>query len=278
MALKPWVVLLAVAALSSACSKKKAQETERTEPWRVDGVEAGPDLVARYVIEPRCEASLELKAKEATPRGAFRVCRGELDVDLSDLAKSHGSLAVDLGSIEMQGEGDAGRSDEYTSEAEDWLDIGASRPEAERERLRWATFTLASVDELGADSAHGGKLVRGGSSDDVPAAESDAGDAKRERRLVALRAKGTLLVHGVRVDVTVPMHVVFEYAGRAAADQRPERLSLETRRPVTVSLQAHDVKPRNSAGVFLAEGVKLLGTKVGREARVSLSAEAKRAP
>ena len=256
--------------LLAGCSKKKSQEPERTEPWLANPTEAGPSLRARYVIESRCSANVELKAKEATPRGSFRVCRGELDLDLGDLSKSHGSLAVDVGSIEMQSEGDGGRSDEYSQEAQNWLDVGANRPEAERERLRWATFTLTGVDELSVEAAHAGKPVRAEAKGDVPVAtDSDAG--KAERRMVALRASGTLLLHDVRVDVSVPLRVVFEYAGRAAADRAPERVLLESRHPVGVSLEAHNIAPRDNAGVLLAQGVKLLGSKVGREARVDVS-------
>lgn len=269
---------LLVASLAlAACSKKEPPPPERKEPWLANPPDASAALRAQYVIRERCEAKVELRAKEQTPRGAFRVCRGELDVNLSDLARSTGTLAVDVASIEIRGEGDAGRSDEQSQEAQNWLDVGASRPEAERERLRWAVFTITGLSDASSTSAHAGRRERAEPEAEEPAElpEDDAGAARRsERRTVTLTARGHLLLHRVRVDVEVPIRVAFHYKDRATPEAVPGELSLTTRRPLVVSLGAHDIKPRDSAGVFQAQAMKLIGTKVGADAKVSLSATA----
>lgn len=269
---------LALLALAlGACSKPEPPPVERKEPWLANPPDAAAAILAKYVVSERCEAKVELKAKEATPRGTFRVCRGELTVNLSDLTASRGTLAVDVASIEIKGDGDAGRSDERSQDAQNWLDVGASRPEADRERLRWAVFTITSLTDASSPSAHAGRRERAEPDAEEPAAlpEDDAGAERRaERRSVTLTAKGHLLLHRVRVDVEVPIRVAFDYGARASADALPERIALTTRRPVLVSLAAHDIKPRDSAGVFQAQGMKLIGTKVGADARVTLSASA----
>lgn len=268
------IVLAAVLAL--ACSKKEPAPAERKEPWLAKPPDASAALRAKYVLSDRCEAKVELKAKEGTPRGAFRVCRGELDLNLSDLADSRGTLAVDVASIEIASGGDAGRDDQRTQEAQNWLDVGASRPEAERERLRWATFTLTGITDPSATAPHAGRRERVEPDAEEPALppDDDGGQPTSERRSVTMTARGQLQLHRVRVEVEVPIRVSFRFAGRAAPDLAPDKLQLTTRRPVVVSLTAHDIKPRDAAGVFQAQGMKLLETQVGTDARVSLSASA----
>jgi hypothetical protein len=225
------------------------------------------------VVAERCRASVELKAREATPRGTFRVCRGELDVDLLDLEKTRGTISIDVASIEMIDEGDGGRNDESTQRAQNWLDVGASRPEAERERLRWATFTLSEISDLSAVSAHAGKREANVAEPSMP---GDDGGVAGERRGVTFTAKGSLVLHGVRVELTAPMRAVFAFVGKASAEGVPESVRIESRRPLSISLGTHDIEPRDARGVFQAQETKLLGRQVGKDARVGLSLELSR--
>lgn len=268
-------VVLAALTAATACSKKDSEADSRKTPWLATPSAAAPTLAARYTVVERCRAEVELRAKEASPRGTFRVCRGELDLDLLDLSKTRGTLSVDVASIEMLEGSDAGRSDDLTQQAQNWLDVGASRPEAERERLRWAAFSLTGIDDPSATAAHQGK--REVSKLEAPMEGEDA-SAPGERRVVTFTARGFLVLHGVRVEVSLPMRAAFHYSERATAEQVPERIELETRRPLAVSLGTHDIKPRDAAGVFQAQEMKLLGRQVGRDARVSLSAELRSAP
>jgi hypothetical protein len=265
-----WLCVCACA-LALGCSKKEPAETQRKAPWPATPPDAARALAAHYVVAERCSVPVRLEAKEATIRGTFRVCRGELDVDLLDLTRTKARLSVDLGSIEMLGEGpDAGRSDELSREAQNWLDLGSSRPEAERERLRWAIFELTAIEEPSTTAAHSGKLEKG-SEPGAPAApeDEDAGSAsKNERRVVTMNARGSLRVHDVQVDVTIPLRAVFHFAGSANASAVPTEVSLRARRAVAVSLLTHDIKPRDASGVFQSQSMKLLGSRGGAEARV----------
>jgi hypothetical protein len=277
--------LLAVTLALSACSKKHEEPT-RTGPWLANPAlpEAGPkSAVQRYTVQARCELPVELKAREATPKGTFRVCRGELDVDLADLEHTRGSIGIDVASLEMESEVDGGRSDDYTNQAHNWLDVGSSRPEAERDRLRWVTFTLSALENPSRDSARAGKQVPSETRSDAPndaGGEAGTEDTPREEeeelREVTFTARGTLVLHDVRVELSLPVRALFRFA-KKAADSVPDRITLSARRPVRVSLDAHEIKPRDERGLFLAEGMKLFGAKVGREARVGARIELVRA-
>jgi hypothetical protein len=269
-----WLSITVLVACT-ACSKKEPDKPARRDPWLAQqpDAQAGIGMRTKFAIDPRCDVAVDLPARESTPRGTFRVCKGELDVNLSDLAQSRGTLSIDLGSIEMRGEGDGGRSDDYTQRAQNWLDIGASRPEAERERLRWATFTLSSVSDASFEAAHLGKVVR----DDTPKPtetadiDGDGGKSHAETRAVSLSVKGDLLLHGIRVELASPIRVLFHYPDGAAADRSPDRIRLETTRPIPIPLKLHDIQPRSSSGTHLSEEMKLVGSKVGADAKISFS-------
>ncbi|MEB2313135.1 MAG: hypothetical protein OZ921_18640 [Sorangiineae bacterium] len=285
-------VLLAVVLSLSACSRPDdpGPAPARTAPWRATptaSVAARASRTVAFTIETRGRARFELPAREATPQGELRVARGRLTVDLLDLSKTRGTVELDVASITMLGDdaADAGVTAQRSQAAQAWLDVGADRPEAVRERLRWARFTILSIEQPSALAAHQGRVVRSPPEprDAEPRAPegggADGGDAAppspAEIRAVDLTATGELELHGFRVRHDVRLRALFEYAARAEASAIPERLVIETRAPIVIPLQVHDIKPRNAAGVSLAEDAKLLGVQVGKSARVSLELAAR---
>jgi hypothetical protein len=271
LALRASALLLASALSAFACSKNEAEQ--KKDPWLAAPTSSAARAakLSRYRVDTRCEMRISLPAKDATPRGTARVCRGELEVDLFDLEKTTGTIQVDLGSIEMDAEGDGGASTDFTRTAQNWLDLGSSRPEAERERQRWATFTLGNVEDLSAERASEGKRTK--TTGDL-AVDVDGGP-RTETRSVTLTAKGTLQLHGVRVDAELPIKADFHFPEAAAPDVRPDRIELTSRRPLVVSLAQHEIKPRNAQGVFVAAETKLIGTTIGKDAKVTLSVSLK---
>lgn len=273
-------LLVAAALALAACSKHdKAAAPVHTAPWRAKPPpSAQASLVARYSIERHGSASFTLKAKKATPSGRLRVARGELSVDLLDLSKTRGTVSMDLASVSMAPGGDAGDSEEPTRQARDWFGVGDSVPEAERARLRWASFHIEAIDHTTADAAYEGRRVKSSElfPDGGPGAAdaADAGPAPHEIRRVDLTATGKLLVHGFEAKHSVRLRALFEFAGKAGPDARPTRIVVRTLHPFRISLAAHDIKPRDSQGIFVAEGMKLLGVSVGRTARISLDLDA----
>jgi hypothetical protein len=269
-------------AAACACSKSEPAPAKRTAPWPArEQPEAAPvrAAITRFAIDATTVTRFELKAPVKTPRGSLRVARGELEVDLLDLARTRGSVGIDVASALMEGE-DPEQAREDTRSAHNWLDVGASRPEAERERLRWATFTILGLEKLSAEAAHEGQTVKALAADGGNRLEAldftEAG--AREVRAVTFTARGHLLLHGFRVDQTADLRALFLYAAVAAPGARPERLIIQTRWPLVVSLKAHDIKPRNDIGVFVAQDAKLLGREIGTQVQVHVDLTARPLP
>ncbi len=263
----PWL-LVACAALG--CSRSEPPPAERTEPWRAPEHEAPPSVLVAYEIAPASAASLHIGRRDTQFTGVLPIVRGTLHVDLLDLTRTRGTVRVDVGALGLKGTERPESDLELTQRARDWLDVGASRPEAEREKLRWATFTIRSIENASATSAHQG--TRGKRAAVAPAA--DGGDAssvpERETRKVTLDAVGQLELHRVRVDARVKAVVELVYEGGASFDARPVQIEIRTRAPLKVSLAAHGIVPRDSRGVEVTDQRDLL-KDLGREAGVSAS-------
>jgi hypothetical protein len=276
-------LILAAGIGLAACSKPEPPP-ERTEPWPANPPEAAqPAPKIHYALSKESRVDVSLRARDAKLTGEIRVVEGQLEVDLMRLDRTRGTVRVDVGSI-LMGAGDEGAGEktetdrDQTSEARNWLDLGSNQPESVRARKRWAEFTISEIPEVSAEAAHEGKVTRRGRA--APLIDSpgeDAGDAGGEGaaavseiRRVALVAVGALTFHGFRVEHRARLRAEFHYPATATATTTPTRVVVETRSPLIVPLAAHDIKPRDASGTFVAEGTKLLGTKVGRDARVSL--------
>jgi hypothetical protein len=272
-----------VCAAACACSKNEPTPAKRTAPWpareQPEAAPAARGALTRFAIDAKTVVRFELKAAKKTERGSFRVARGELEVDLLDLGRTRGSVDVDVASALMEDD-DPEQARENTRRAQNWLDVGSSRPEAERDRLRWATFTLQKVEKLSTEAAHEGQLVKTpGTDSGNPADTDDPVEAgATETRAVTFTAHGHLLLHGFRVDQTAQLRALFSYAGPATPGARPERLVIQTRGPFVVSLKSHDIQPRDESGVFLAQDAKLLGREIGSQAQVHVDLSARPQP
>ena len=264
--------LLALALPLASCSKPEPPP-ERTEPWPAPQAHSAPEnLVVRCSLTKPSEVVVTMRAREGKLSGVIRVLTGELEVDLLDLSRTRGKIRIDVGSIRMGDPGESSEARQQTTEALNWLDLGSNQPPAKRERDRWAEFVIVEIEDLSAPAAHEGRRVKR-SRRPPPADGGDdvsPTDATGEVREVTLLARGRLTFHAYRVEHAVRLRARFHYPAEPTPGAKPTRLVIETRSPVKVSLAAHDVKPRDGAGVFMASGVKLWGVKVAREARVSL--------
>jgi hypothetical protein len=272
------VALSIAACLGFACSKKEPPPPEATEPWPAQAPSSNEPAgkATRYQIEERGVARLSLKARDATPRGELRVARGELDIHLQNLARTRGTVSVDVASISMLESGDAGPRD-ATNAARSWLNVGSNRPEAEIERTRWAKFEILRIDEVSVDTPALGRKVKLALPPDAgPDADaSDAAPAPSEARSVRLVATGALTFNGMRVERRVSLEAVFVWRAGDSSSAPPDRVQIRTRRPLVVELAAHDVAPRDESGRRTPGDDKWLGKLVGREARVELELSAK---
>ena len=272
---------LAVAmALLAACSKKEPPPPEPTEPWpahAAPSAKQSPTKRTTYQVEERASARVRLKTRALTARGELRVARGQLEINLNHLARSKGTIAMDVASIAMTEAGDAGLRD-ATNAARSWLNVGSNRPEAERERVRWASFEITRIEDVTSDTAAGGRKVKVPIVRDAGADASDSGDGQitaTESRRVRLKAFGTLTFNGYRVEKRVSLEVVFHWQGDADLRSPPARVNIRTRRPFVLELAAHDIAPRDESGRRTPGDDKLLGRRVSREARIELELSAK---
>ncbi len=241
---------------------------QRSEPWVApSGSSRERSAPLRLSVAERSETTFVLAAKEGRVAGSFRVARGELETDLYDLGQTRGSILVDLASVMIEG-ADGGDDRMAAETAQNWLAVGASVPEAEREKLRWARFRIERVEHLRVRAPQQGRRPRGPARASA-GAPSVGGAEMDEVRESELDAVGKLLVHGYEVELRVPVTLLFHYQGEPAPGRKPTRVDIATRSAIPVLLDAHDIRPRDSAGNLLARDLRLLGTKIGREASVS---------
>lgn len=273
-----WVIsLLASLLLLTACRKEKEEE-QPTEPWPAPAAQSaeeppsapstnegeapsGPRTSYRFVEGSLLQVSLP--AKEAKPTGTFRIVRGTLEVDLVDLQRTRGTLEVDLGSVLMDAPKHEAERD-YTTQARQWLNLGASRTDSELERARFARFVIGSIDGLSHPAPHlGRRLPPERAAQDAP--EANEG----ERRRVTGTAHGELELNGLRVRRSASVVVDFHYPAKATAGFPPTRITVSSARPVSVPLAEHEIQPRDAHGRLLSAELDRLGRVVGRTALVT---------
>ncbi len=192
-----------------------------------------------------------------------------------DLAATRGTVEIDLASVRVFDE-EGAEDRESSARAQRWLDVGPSRPEAARERHRWARFTLREAKNPSADAAHEGRIVVRGAlpplgrePGETTGAAGSTAAGTREIRAVELDCEGPLLVHGYQVELGVRLRMTFEYAVPATPGAVPTGLTLETVRPFPVSLAAHGIVPRDGARTPSGDAKRIPDHRVGKEARVS---------
>ncbi len=145
---------------------------EPSDPRPAASTEASASASIQLRISPESRVSFELASREQTTRGQLPLVRGELSVPLAELTAATGRVEVDLGALRLSGLEDDAEARLIAERARNWLNLGASRPEAMRERARWAGFSLMSVNPstISVYQARRGALA-------LPSAEAGAGDA-----------------------------------------------------------------------------------------------------
>ncbi|MFZ5896765.1 MAG: hypothetical protein ACOY0T_37255 [Myxococcota bacterium] len=247
------VLLIALLALS-ACERKE-KRVLRTEPWpapvALSASSAAPVTPAgepvRYAVDS-ARVTIELPARKKKPVASLAKVEGDIDLDVQRPENTRAELRADLLSLTLSEKGrDA---PELLAKAFDWLEISGNKAPEERDKNRSVRLEITGFDPVAV-----------------------AEDARRGRPSPVV-ARGNLTLHHFRVPVTLELDVQL----RPAVGGEPSRLSIRTRRPLVVSLVAHDILPRDPQGALLADGLRSLGTDVGREARISAEISATGAP
>ncbi|HET9929166.1 MAG TPA: hypothetical protein VFQ35_00700 [Polyangiaceae bacterium] len=255
-----WARGLPLLLFALAGCRHKEKRVLRTEPWAAPvaissasgaALPSAPEgKPVRYIVD-QARVTLELPAKKKKPSGSLAKVSGEIDLDVLHPENTRAELRADLLSLSLGSNG-RDESPELVAKAFDWLELSARKPPEEREKERYAKIEILGFDPVGGP---------------------DAAPQGRSARVVA---RGNLTLHHFRVPIALELDVQL----RGGTTDEPSRLTIRTRRPLVVSLVAHDILPRDAAGSLVAGGVRSLGTEVGRDARVTaeISAVASGAP
>lgn len=237
-------LLLSVAILGLGCRKEEKPQV-RTEPWaapRVSTSSSAPlGAGIRYVLD-RGSVQIDLGTKARRTTARIDRVEGSLDLDPVRLERTRGSVRFDLLGMSLFGAGETEEDPSLTLRALGALDLTPERPSEERERVRFAEVRVVGFD--------------------LPSAAEAAG---RRSDKAALRAFIELTLHRFRVPHTVDLQVEWV----SDADGGPETLSVRTRRPLVISLVAHDILPKEKDGSTSSDPTRSMGHEFAREARVS---------
>jgi BMFP domain-containing protein YqiC len=210
---------------------------------------------------PQTAAAVELKVKksgtvtfimEAPIEKIFgkvpESLSGNLFVDVTDLSKTTGNIAVDLSTLDLvqrkrpddkSDYGEEKREEKQNLHAREWLEIDEKVPEEARNKNKRIEFRITSIKEV--------------SKKDV---SKETGDVA-----VTVVAEGEFLLHQRVSKKTVELEATISVEGG-----KPKGIKLKTKKPFAVDLPEHGIGPRDDIGKVLKE----LSSKVGREAKIDL--------
>lgn len=243
--MKIFELLFLVICFSAGACQRKKDPPPRTEPWPAP-IATSASASARvashaitYVVESGT-IRLELPARKQKPRGSLSRVSGTIEWDPRRPEHVRAELRADLLSLSIGFDG--AEDSELLARALDWLELSPLRAAEERERDRYAVVRISNCD-LGA-----------------------ARDNAARQSAVSCTARGDLTLHRFRVPIAIEVAVELE---KGASGSAPGGLLIRLRRPLVVSLTRYDIQPRDRQGQPLPADFSLLGSEIGRDARVS---------
>ncbi len=233
-----------------------------------EDVPLAPRAEALEEVAPKTETAMEFVVKSAGSTVNFQMqapferqdgevpesaISGSLHVDLSDLGKSTGLVAVDIAQLEIfmqkaEEEGQYGEREKSETQNEhmrDWLEIGDDVPDDMLAKNRRIQFSIASITDV--------------SSPDVRAMTG-------ADRAVTFTAQGEFLLHQRKTTKTVKMEAKFHFDGDSVTG-----VDVRTLEPFAVGLAEHDVRPRTGFGALAKKTLGAMSSKVAEEAQISVS-------
>lgn len=187
--------------------------------------------------------------------------QGTLSLNLSDLAQSTGLVKIDLLELEVLQSKMDDDTNEFTEETRNdrqnehmrtWFQISEDGPADVREANRWVEFRIASVPEVN---------------------HADVNAMSGDERRVSVTVAGQLRVHGVTVEQTARLALVFRYEGDTF-----QSVEVSTAAPIPVNLAEHHIQPRSSFEQLAAKTLAAMGPKVADAAPITFEVTARPAP
>jgi hypothetical protein len=215
--------------------------------------------VVKYTIAPNGKTSIDMPAKDEHIKGDTSAAAGELQIDLMNLANSRGEVKVDLTTLKTHTFPEPEKNASQNGHALNWLDVGEKVTPEVKEKNRWVTFEIRSVDGVSAAD-----ITK------VPPEKTADGEV----RTATLTAHGELFLHGHKANKDVPLEVKLHYPVGAAAESNPTSLDLTSKAPLHIVLADHEVKPPDPVGKLLQGFNDVLRAKVAETADVTLDLHA----
>ena len=250
-------------ALLGGCSKKDDGTILPSASALAPSVAAPSAKVVKYTIAATGKTSIDMPAPNERIKADTTSAGGSIDVDLMNLANTRGDVKIDVADLTTHTWDKPDKAEDnaaQTKHARVWLEVSDQVTPEMKEKNRWVVFAIRSIDGLSA-------------SDLTKVAPTKEG--AEDVRTVTMMAHGDFLLHQREAkNKPASLEVKFHYPTGAAADSKPTSIEIKSKDPLKVTLNDHDVKPRDKAGKIAAEGFKLLGTKVADVASISLELKA----
>jgi len=214
------------------------------------------DNESSYAVDAVGKATVSIEAPLEKFQGHTPALVGYLRLNPRRLDLSTGTIGANLAEITTHTFGAPDKDSTQTEHVRNWLEIGEdvkSKRPLEFERLRDAFFRIDHVEWV------------------EPATDLTAVPERAGVRTVTIKVTGSFWLHGRRTTKVATLRVKFK-----GPPEAPTELSFESKSPMYVSLTAHDVKPRDSAGKFLAGALEAVGRKMDDEAGITIEGTAHR--
>ncbi len=218
---------------------------------------ATPEAKKLAIDKASSKVEFMMEAPQEKIRGRVSgATEGELQIDPSDLTKTTGLIAVDIGGIELfqavaddKGKfAEEKKSDLQNEHARTWLEISPDTPEADRKKNARVEFAIRKIDGV---------------------SEKDATKLTGAERKVTLKASGDFLLHGRKTQKTIELEATLRYEGDKLVG-----VGVRSTKPFAIGLEEHDVKPREAFGKLAQKTLQALSPKVAAEAQVSIELSA----
>jgi hypothetical protein len=237
----------------AGCSKSREGEVGAPSATALASSEAVSSAhVTPFVIGAKGITTIDMPGLKEHIHAETSAADGRLEVDLGNIANSRGEVKIDLTTLTTHTFDDADKNATQTKHARTWLEAVVDGKVDETKR--WATFAVRSIDDL--------------SAADVSKVAATPG-ASEDVRVVTATVHGEVLVHGHKVNRSVPVNLEFRYPAGAGPDATPTVLGIRTRQPMRLVLKEHEIFPRDPVGAAL-EWTAALVSKVAETADVSV--------
>jgi hypothetical protein len=241
----------------AGCKRERPQAIAEQAPPKASASAPLAAGESSYLVRPAGLASVAIDAPLENFRGESKSLGGFFRLRPDALDRTSGIVTIGLEAFTTHTFADKDKDDTQTEHVHNWFEIGddvkRERP-VDFEHYKDVVFRIDGVESVAP------------SSDLAQVPEKDGA------RVVTLVARGTLWVHGRPAEKRAPLKITFR--GPAAA---PTEIAFESTADVVVSLAAHDVKPRDTAGKFLDGALSAVGKKLDDAAKVRISGGAGRA-